>query len=788
MANTIVGVLRANLQLDSALFKSGAAQALSVMDRLRGGFGRTETASTRLVSILKQVAIAAGTIAAISYKTDQAREIQNRSNLLGMEVEQYQSLIAAAEAYGVSGEKAGDIVRDALDKIGDYAQTGAGEMADFFKIIAKPQGLTAQDFLKLPPEQMLTKFQESLDKANLTTAEQVFYWEAIADEGSRMAPIFADGAAKLKQWQQFLQQSGAVMSGTLVSNLSRVKTGISGIGTIMSGWGNAMLDGISGPLASLLNELATLMLNATWIRDGFAAVGQAIGSALLFASQHIQMIVSIFAALVAQFTIVPVITAGITGLAAAFGAVSSSTLIFAGALKAVRAALISSGIGLIVVAIGVIVGLVWEWVDSVGGVSKALDIVGGYWDGLMAVMNAGIDGLGDMFNGLGNIIAGAFLWAFAEAEKGLATLLQAVAKGVNAIISGARNLPGMSDLKDITLGDGLALTADQDLLDAVDRISEGGASISDGASKLANATDALARNDALRSRAGVEAVKDEGLGSPPAGIPQNPTLVDPLAGLGTGTGTGNGGGGGGKSATNKYTDEVTKLRDEIDKLRATMTATDLQEKIWNNTKAAGVTANSAEGQSIAQLTTELEQLREKKDRIADVKDAFKTMFTSIVSGSASAKEALGQFLQSIASMFANAAFEAIWTKLIAGTIFAFANGTPSVPAYATGTPATIPAYATGTASSIFMAGERGTELISAPVGSRVWTASQTKDILSGANQRGRVEIVLGPGLEANMLDRAASQSVSIVSAGIAQNNKQFNARSSKYNQQPRFRG
>ncbi|WP_444461606.1 hypothetical protein [Rhodobacter capsulatus] len=255
---------------------------------------------------------------------------------------------------------------------------------------------------------------------------------------------------------------------------------------------------------------------------------------------------------------------------------------------------------------------------------------------------------------------------------------------------------------------------------------------------------------------------------------------------------GGGGGGRGGSSTDKYTQTITRLKDQIAAARLEMTQGALAAQIYNQQIAAGVAPASAAGQQIATLATQLDALQQKQQLVEGIKGAFGQFFTSILTGSASAKEALGQLFASIAQALAQAAINKLFSTLFAGTVFAFANGTGpgGVPGFANGT-LKIPGYANGTsaANRLAMVGERGPELVSIAQGSRVYSKSETQRMLSqGGGRGGQLGISLADGLKAEWIGEAANNSVSITQNAFKQYDKSFNARSAKYKNDPRSRG
>jgi hypothetical protein len=110
-----------------------------------------------------------------------------------------------------------------------------------------------------------------------------------------------------------------------------------------------------------------------------------------------------------------------------------------------------------------------------------------------------------------------------------------------------------------------------------------------------------------------------------------------------------------------------------------------------------------------------------KDAITDlarelqsVKSSAKSAFAGMVTGAKSFKDALGDVASSLATMFANQAFESLFGSMFPA-IPGFANGTFSAP------------------GGLALVGERGTELVNLPRGSQVSTAQETKAMLGGGS-------------------------------------------------------
>ena len=146
-----------------------------------------------------------------------SNEITNMSRAAGLGVEQFQVLAFGAERFGVSQEKLADIVKDTQDKIGDFVQTGGGAMADFFENIAPRVGVTVDQFRALNGADALQLYVSSLEKANLSQADMVFYMEAIASDSTLLLPLLQDGGKALAEYGDSALRMGKILDEEAVA-------------------------------------------------------------------------------------------------------------------------------------------------------------------------------------------------------------------------------------------------------------------------------------------------------------------------------------------------------------------------------------------------------------------------------------------------------------------------------------------------------------------------------------------------------------------------------------------
>lgn len=151
-----------------------------------------------------------------------AKEIQNLSNVAGVSAEKFQVLRFAARDFGVGQEKLADILKDVNDKFGDFFQTGAGPLADFFENIAPKVGVTADQFKRLSGPDALQLYVTSLEKANVSQSELTFYMEALASDATALAPLFMNAGAALDQMRIYAEDLGVVLDEDLIRGAAQM--------------------------------------------------------------------------------------------------------------------------------------------------------------------------------------------------------------------------------------------------------------------------------------------------------------------------------------------------------------------------------------------------------------------------------------------------------------------------------------------------------------------------------------------------------------------------------------
>jgi hypothetical protein len=210
------------------------------------------------------VAIAAAGAAVVGFTTKMAglvREAEILADTAGLSVETYNEMAHAANMAGISNEQLSDQLKDVNDKVGDFLTTGGGPLVDFFEKIAPKVGVTADQFRNLNSADALQLYVSSLEKANVSQAEMTFFMEAIANDATKLIPLFENQGAAMAAAANDAAFLGVTMSDELVAKSKNVRDGMDRAGKALKGFGLSIAEEIMPLLAPAANGFADMVAN-----------------------------------------------------------------------------------------------------------------------------------------------------------------------------------------------------------------------------------------------------------------------------------------------------------------------------------------------------------------------------------------------------------------------------------------------------------------------------------------------------------------------------------------------
>lgn len=204
---------------------------------------------------------------------ESAQELTYLSQQAGTNEQVLQRMAAATATVGIDQEKLADILKDVNDRVGDFLQTGAGPMADFFEKIAPQIGLTADAFKGLSGPEALQLYVNGLQRANLNQQEFTFYLEAIASDATRLIPLLRDGGREMNVLGERAERLGIILETDQVQAINKMNRAL--------GMVQKTFQGITGQVVATLAPAITEMTEE-FLRfvEGFEGVGGAGGKGL----------------------------------------------------------------------------------------------------------------------------------------------------------------------------------------------------------------------------------------------------------------------------------------------------------------------------------------------------------------------------------------------------------------------------------------------------------------------------------------------------------------------------
>ena len=278
MAESVIGALSVEITADAKGVEAGvkaAGNALAIgskeLRKSANQFGKWALAGT--------TAAAAIGVAIVNMQLSAVRDLKNIAFAANTTVEEFQRGAFAAEQFGISTEKYGDILKDTTERVGDFLTEGAGPMTRFFEQVAPKIGITADAFRGLSGQQALGLYIKSLEDANLSQQEMTVFMEDIASDSTRLIPLFRDNAKALKEMTKEAIELGIGLSDIDVEKIEQANKKLSA--------SKASTDAMTKQLTV---ELAPIISAVT---DLFSDMAKNAGGASNFISEGISNVVDV---------------------------------------------------------------------------------------------------------------------------------------------------------------------------------------------------------------------------------------------------------------------------------------------------------------------------------------------------------------------------------------------------------------------------------------------------------------------------------------------------------------
>ena len=293
-----------------------AKDGVSSFDGSLGGLTKTLGSSSALLSgaaigIASIAGAAVGSLGALTGMalaySNNAKEIQNLATVADMGVVEFQRMAVAADQVGITTEQLSDQIKDFNEKLGEFVLTGKGEATDAFELLQKHSKMSADEIKKFALEMQkasggdaMQMYVNKMQEAGVSSEQLSFLTENMANDFTKLIPIFAENGAMIDQWGDAAQRAGAIMDEEAIAKALELQDRTKLLELQLKGMSNtvmaavvpalvdiadAFLDGgeqgnfmsdVAEFLARALKVLASVALGVV---TAFNAVGNAIGAA-----------------------------------------------------------------------------------------------------------------------------------------------------------------------------------------------------------------------------------------------------------------------------------------------------------------------------------------------------------------------------------------------------------------------------------------------------------------------------------------------------------------------------
>jgi len=339
-------------------------------------------------------------------------DVAKTSSKIGIAVGPFQELRYAAERSGVSTQKFDSSLERFVKRIGEARQgTGAARKA------YDELGLSAADLAKLTPEKSLGVVADRLASVENQSQRVALAAQIFGREGVGMINMLKDGSAGLKELRADARLTGYALSKQAAKDAEKFKDSLLNAQLGMKGMKNIIGAELMPAVTELMTNLSVWMQENRDRVKAFAAtfgdrlkdavpILRDIGMGAASAARTFGLVTNKLATLVGGFDNLGIVLAGVVALkpilaiggmakalfvagSAAVGLVSSLGAVGA-ALKVLKVALITTGIGALVAGIGAAAYLIYKNWDGIAGWFQNL------WSTVKQAFSGGIVGIGKL--------------------------------------------------------------------------------------------------------------------------------------------------------------------------------------------------------------------------------------------------------------------------------------------------------------------------------------------------------------------------------------------------------
>lgn len=404
MGKSVIGALRVNLGLNSAKFERGAKRVKSPLAAMKKQF----------LAVAAVAAAAGGAISAMALAgardLDRAAKSARR---LGSSIGGFRALELAAGEAGVSLSSMTNDIQTIDREIASIGKSGNAQRA------LDALGISAQQLSGADADEKLALIADRVETLGLTTGETSSILRDLGVRNREMVLLMLGGGEAIRAARRDIEDYGLAVNSVDAGKIEQANDRIARLGLVTQYLGQRL----ALELVPALGQMAQGITNS--LRSGGALRAGLDGLA-----GNVKRLTTYLAVAVTGF--------GVRYVAALVAAkVATATL--AGGLLFLRAALIRTGVGALIVMAGELVYQFTRLVEGAGGFGEALTLLKNVAAEVWDRMRLGASSLGASLSATWDGIKGGFFSMLAALQERWAIFLRNIAGSVNGV-------PGMDAL------------------------------------------------------------------------------------------------------------------------------------------------------------------------------------------------------------------------------------------------------------------------------------------------------------------------------------------------------
>lgn len=396
MAQSVIGALRVNLGLDSAQFERGARRTRNHLRDMRQQFTRVAGAATALGAAITAMAMRG------------ARDIDNlakSARRIDASVGAFRALQLAASEAGVN---IGTLTNELQNMQREVARGSTGAIAALERL-----GVTAEQLAQLDADEQMALLADRVQSLGLSAGETSALLRDLGIRNREMVLLLMQGGDAIRNARRDVDEYGLALSEVETTQIERANDQISRLGIVTQYAAQQIALQMVPALGRMAERITDSMREGETLRNTIDAM-----------VANLDRLAAIVGVAVVAFG---------TRYVAALAAARIATMTLAGSLVALRAALIRTGIGIAIVAVGELVLQFTRLRGAVGSTSETFSMLGDLTREVFSRMGMFVQSFGHDFVAVTQNMLSLWLTLLSQMRSAWADFINLIGPSINRI-------------------------------------------------------------------------------------------------------------------------------------------------------------------------------------------------------------------------------------------------------------------------------------------------------------------------------------------------------------------